>query len=255
MKHLLAAGRAVEITTIAQRPELAGAEIDVGGWSEFMRHNRISEAYFWQTLAAFPETCLIATAEDGSAVADAQAVQLRLGGPDRAELPAGGWEQAVVWAFADARRHVVPNAACALNISVARDFQGLGLAGLMLSALRDAVADAGLADLVAPVRPTRKHLEPRTSMAEYAGRVREDGLPCDPWLRTHVRVGGRIAGVAPTSWLVSGSLEEWRSWTGLAFDHDGAVEVPGALTTVHCDVGSGSAVYVEPNVWVRHALR
>lgn len=169
MKHLLASGRTVEITSIAQRPELAGAEIDVGGWSEFMRHNRISEAYFWQTLEAFPATCLIATAEDGSAVADAQAVQPRLGGPDRAELPAGGWEEAVVWAFADARRHVVPNAACALNISVARGFQGLGLAGLMLTALREAVADAGLADLVAPVRPTRKHLEPRTSMAEYAG--------------------------------------------------------------------------------------
>jgi GNAT superfamily N-acetyltransferase len=255
MKHLLASGRAVEITTVAQRPELAGAEIDVGGWSDFMRHNRISEAYFWQTLEAFPATCLIATAEDGSVVADAQAVQLRLGGRDRTELPAGGWEQTVVWAFADARHHVVPDVACALNISVTRDLQGQGLAGLMLTVLREAVADLGLASLLAPVRPTHKHLEPRTPMPEYARRVREDGLPYDPWLRTHVRVGGRIVGTAPTSWLVSGTLEEWRTWTGLAFDRSGAVEVPGALTTVHCDVESGNAVYVEPNVWVQHALR
>ena len=255
MRHFLASGRAVEITTIAQRPALAGAEIDAGDWGDYMRHNRISEAYFWQTLEAFPDTCLIATAEDGSVVADAQAVQLRLGGQAREQLPAGGWEQAVVWAFADARRHVVPNTACALNISVVHDFQRQGLASLMLAVLRDAVAAVGLASLIAPVRPSHKHLEPATPMAEYAHRVRDDGLPFDPWLRTHVRAGGEIVGMAPTSWLVPGTLEEWRTWTGLAFDATGAIEVPGALTAVHCDVESGCAVYVEPNVWVRHTVR
>ncbi|WP_425842969.1 N-acetyltransferase [Kribbella sp. DT2] len=254
MRHLLGSGRAVEITTVAQRPEFAGAAIDVGGWGDFMRHNRISEAYFWQTLEAFPATCLVATAEDGSVVADAHAVQLRLGGRDRAPLPAGGWEQAVVWAFADARHGVVPDTACALNISVARGFQEQGLASRMLTALRETVAGLGLGNLLAPVRPTFKEFEPRTPMVEYARRVRPDGLPCDPWLRTHVRAGGQIVGIAPTSWLVSGTLDEWRRWTGLAFDRSGAVEVPGALTTVHCDIDSGWAVYVEPNVWVRHEI-
>ncbi|MEV4459867.1 hypothetical protein [Microbispora sp. NPDC049633] len=31
--------------------------------------------------------------------------------------------------------------------------------------------------------------------------------------------------------------------------------VPGALVPVHCDADHGFAVYVEPNVWVRHSLR
>ncbi|GAB3829435.1 N-acetyltransferase [Kribbella italica] len=220
-----------------------------------MRHNRISEAYFWQTLEAFPTTCLIATTEDGSPVADAQAVQLEFGGRGREQLPAGGWEQAVVWAYADARHSVVPNVACALNISVSKDFQGQGLAGLMLAVLRDAAANLDLTGLLAPVRPSHKHLEPLTPMPEYADRTREDGLPSDPWLRTHVRAGGEIVGTAPTSWLVSGTLEDWRTWTGLPFDQTGPVEVPGALTTVHCDLASNYAVYVEPNVWVRHTLR
>lgn len=66
---------------------------------------------------------------------------------------------------------------------------------------------------------------------------------------------GQIVGTAPTSWLVSGTLQEWRSWTGLPFDRSGPVEVPGALTTVHCNVESGHAIYVEPNVWVQHTLR
>jgi GNAT superfamily N-acetyltransferase len=246
----LASGRLLEITTVAERPELAGADIDVAGWPEFMRHNRVSEAYFWQTLATFPTTCLVATTSEGVVVGDAHAVQLR----SREELPTGGWEQAVVWAFADARRGLEPDVACALNISVARDFQGRGVAGHLLAALRDAAAGLGLGQLHAPVRPSHKHLEPGTPMHEYATRTRADGLPFDPWLRTHVRAGGEIVGLAPTSWVVAGSLQEWRRWTGLPFDQDGSVEVPGALVSVQCDVEAGCAVYVEPNVWVRHRL-
>ena len=159
-----------------------------------------------------------------------------------------------MWAFADARRGVVPTVACALNLSVARNFQGQGLAGLLLAALRKAAADLGLTSLDAPVRPTAKHLEPLTPMRDYASRTREDGLPSDPWLRTHVRAGGQLAGLAPASWVVTGSLEEWRRWTGLPFDRSGVVEVPGALSLVHCDVDGDCATYVESNVWVRHRL-
>lgn len=89
-------------------------------------------------------------------------------------------------------------------------------------------------------------------MSSYAMRVRHDGLPVDPWLRVHVRAGGRIAKVAPHSMVVPGTLDEWREWTGLLFDRTGPVIVPQALTPVHCDVEHEVAVYVEPNVWVVH---
>ena len=82
--------------------------------------------------------------------------------------------------------------------------------------------------------------------------TREDGLPADPWLRTHVQAGAQIIGVAPRSMVITGSLEQWRTWTGLPFDASGPVRVPGALVPVHCDVAADLAVYVEPNVWVRH---
>lgn len=105
------------------------------------------------------------------------------------------------------------------------------------------------------MRPTRKALEPRTPADEYARRVREDGLPQDPWLRAHARLGGRVVEVAPLSMTVPGTLAQWRDWTGLPFDTDGAVEVPGALAPVHVDLANDHAVYVEPNVWVHHDLR
>ena len=91
-------------------------------------------------------------------------------------------------------------------------------------------------------------------MDDYARLTRSDGLPVDPWLRVHVRLGGVIEGVAPASQTVSGSLDEWRSWTGLGFSDSGPVHVPGALVPVQCVAEQGIAVYVEPNVWVRHDL-
>jgi hypothetical protein len=92
-------------------------------------------------------------------------------------------------------------------------------------------------------------------MGAYAFRSRaEDELPHDHWLRVHARAGARIEIVAPASMTISGSLAEWRSWTGLPFDVTGDVLVPGALAPVRCDVERDSAVSVEPNVWVRHVL-
>ncbi|MFD8270021.1 hypothetical protein ACFV2K_31520, partial [Streptomyces althioticus] len=61
-------------------------------------------------------------------------------------------------------------------------------------------------------------------------------------------------GGPPASRTVSASLDPWRHWTGLPFDTSGPVEVPRALAPVHCDVERDHAVYVEPNVWMRHPL-
>ncbi len=93
---------------------------------------------------------------------------------------------------------------------------------------------------------------PRPNTADHIGELRADGLPADPWLRVHVRAGGTVEQVAPASMTVSAPLARWREWTGLPFDRAGEVRVPGALASVHCDPVRGHAVYVEPNVWVRH---
>jgi len=124
----------------------------------------------------------------------------------------------------------------------------------ILFALRAAAKGRGFDTLLAPVRTNHKHLEPATPMAEYAFRTQQDGLPHDPWLRTHVGAGGVIEKVAPASMVVGSSLAKWREWTGLPFDTEGPIDVPHALTQVHCVPSQGYAVYVEPNVWVRHRL-
>ena len=124
----------------------------------------------------------------------------------------------------------------------------------MLAALRDNARRLGFTDLYGPLRPTDKHREPLIPFADYVARRREDGLPYDSWVRTHLRRGARIVKVAPCSMVIAGTLAEWREWTGIRFTRSGPAIVPGALSPVHVALDQDHAVYVEPNLWVRHPL-
>jgi GNAT superfamily N-acetyltransferase len=243
------------ITTRAERPEFGSDIWEMpDSWPEFMDHDPIAWSLYSVATAAYPELTVVATDGDGSVVGHGQATAFRLDLEGRRELPDTGWDQVLMWVSSDLRKGVEPDVASALEVSVHPDWQGRGLSTLILTAMRDAARARGFDTLLAPVRPSGKHLEPATPMSEYAYRTRADGLPEDPWLRIHVRAGGVIEKIAPASMVVGSSLANWRGWTGLPFDVDGPVEVPYALSLVHSAPEHDHAVYVEPNVWVRHRL-
>jgi len=245
------------VTTLAERPELHDVLWEMpDSWPVFMHHDPVSNACVGLVATEFPEYVVVATDRDGALVGRGLSVPFRIAAPKRqGRLPDRGWDQVLLWAFADRRRGDVPDLVSAIEIAVRPDLQGNGLSGLMLDAMRDNARAHGFTEVVAPVRPSGKHREPRTPMDEYAFRVREqDGLPYDPWLRVHARAGAVVAKVAPASMTISGSLAEWREWTGLPFDTAGDVLVPGALAPVRCEPERDHAVYVEPNVWMRHRL-
>ena len=240
---------ALTISILADRPDLAQAMWDMPtSWPEFMRHDPIGGLFYNNIETRFSEFVLVAQDEAGEVVACGYSVPfVRSSDP----LPDNGWDFVIRNGLLTNLRSEVPNAISAVEIAVRPDSQGTGVSGQMLMAMRDNAAKHGFAELVAPVRPNGKY-DVREPMSTYAFRVRKDGLPIDPWLRTHIRAGGRIENVAPRSMVVPGTLEEWREWTGLSFDKTGPVLVPQALAPVHCDVEHGVATYVEPNVWVVH---
>ncbi|CAM5663042.1 hypothetical protein SALBM135S_00064 [Streptomyces alboniger] len=245
----------LKITTLAERPELAGPLWGMAeDWPEFILHDPVGWSLIGRVLTDFPEYVLVATDTGGKVVARAFSVPLGLRARAGDALPDGGWDQVMLWAFSDLRHGNAPDTVSAVEITVEPAAQGRGVSGRMLAAMRDNARARGFTEVVAPVRPNAKHLEPAARIDAYAYRTREDGLPYDPWLRVHVRAGGVIEKVAHASMTVSGSTAQWREWTGLPFDTEGPVEVPGALVPVHCEAGRGYAVYVEPNVWVRHTL-
>jgi hypothetical protein len=81
---------------------------------------------------------------------------------------------------------------------------------------------------------------------------REDGLPLDPWLRVHERLGAEILAPAYASMRVEAPVASWEEWTGQRLPADGDYVVEGGLVPMR--VADGVGVYVEPNVWMRHPL-
>jgi hypothetical protein len=127
-----------------------------------------------------------------------------------------------------------------------------GLAGQVLTALRDRAAESGLAHVVAPLRPTLKPRYPLTPMERFAAWTRDDGLSIDPWIRTHQRMGATVLAPAARSMVITGTVAEWESWTEMVFPESGSYVVPDALGLVDIDRDRDVGTYVEENLWVQH---
>jgi GNAT superfamily N-acetyltransferase len=166
-------------------------------------------------------------------------------------LPAG-YDDALTKAVTAHERAVPPDTLCVMAAAVRPDRQGAGLGGDVLTALRSRATAAGLHRMIAPVRPVLKSRYPLTPMANYARWTRADGAHVDPWIRTHVRLGGVILGPAPRSMVVTGTVTEWELWAGLAFPETGRYVVPGALDLVEIDRERDLGTYAETNLWMRH---
>lgn len=145
-----------------------------------------------------------------------------------------------------------PTALSALAAEVAPGYQGSGLSGLVIAAMAEVARAHDLTALVAPVRPSWKDRYPLTPIGRYAQWRRKDGLPFDPWIRVHARLGARILTVAPRSMEITAPVPDWETWTGLAFPEDGEYVFPGGLAPLTVTAGTGA--YWEPNVWMQHQV-
>jgi GNAT superfamily N-acetyltransferase len=247
----------LRVVSVAERPDLAKMLDEFpSAWPTFMYHDPLAGLLYTHADGVFAEFCLLAFDPDrpNRPVAKAYSAPFRWGGDPAVDLPDAGWDAVLLRAVDDSLAGRRGNLVSALEITVQPDLRGIGLARQMVDALRHNTARLGYGSMVAPVRPNGKHHFPDLPMRQYLELPRDDGLPYDPWLRTHVRAGGRIVGIAPRSMTILAALDDWRRWTGLPFAETGPVSVPDALVPVRCDLEAGWAVYVEPNVWVHHDL-
>lgn len=246
-------GAEYSVVSLADRPELVDAFWDVEGiWPTFMQQDPVSAVYYGRMPTVFPQYQHVMLAPDGEVVARVNAVPFAWRGVEN--LPVRGWDAILETAFSEHAQGIEPTAVSLIEARVSKPLLGRGLSGVLIAGARTKMRSLGHQHLVGPVRPTSKALEPNTPMTEYVQRTPEDGLPYDPWLRVHVRLGGIIGAVCPLAMTIPGTLEQWREWTGLPFDRSGPLELDFALVPVQVSVEHDHAVYVEPNVWVHHQL-
>lgn len=245
-----------KVITPADRPdyhELVG-DIADQAWPEFMLHDPIGNENWHELFDRFStyQFALLDIAND-TAVAMANSVPLAWAG-DLSDLPEEGWDWAFEQAVADHAAGRPPRLQCALQIALLPEVQGRGLSRLMVQAMKAIGSAQGLQTLIAPVRPSAKSQYPLTPIDRYVEWKTADGLPFDPWLRVHARLGARIIKPCHRAMTISGTIAQWESWTGLSFPESGPYIIPGALTPVEMDVEADLGVYVEPNVWMLHTL-
>jgi len=244
--------RGLSVFTLAERPSLeAGLRSLLGTFPEFMHHDAIVQR-FWDALFADFAGFQIAVCDDGGGIlAAGHCIPVFWDGTSH-DLPAG--LDGVLERGVEDFRGRAPTVVSALLAVVPPVYRGHGLSSVVLGAMKAVAADRGLEVLIAPVRPTLKELYPLTPMERYVRWERDDGLPFDPWLRVHRRLGARFLEVAPESMVVAGTVSEWEGWTEMRFPESGAYVVQGALRPVVMDLERDLGVYTEPNVWMRHPL-
>lgn len=233
----------------ADRPDLLArrhAELSSVTFPAYMHENEPGNKYWGRLYSDFPDF-QVALLEGDDLLAEAHAVPLPWDG-SLDDLPSG-WEEGFVRGMTSAKP---ATSLMAIAISVAPARQGQRLSGRMIDAFKENARAAGLASVIAPVRPTLKEHYPLIPIERYVEWRRDDGSHFDPWIRIHERVGGEILAPASESMTIRAPVSDWEEWTEMRFPDDGEHIFPGGLAPLVVRAGIG--VHVEPNVCVLHRL-
>ena len=231
--------------TVRERPDVAERawELTRETLPEYNNHGEVLNRYWGRLTEELPDFQFHLLEVD-EPVARARTIPIRWDGTVD-DLPAG-IDGAIARGFDEGGA----NTLCALVVMVPPARQRGGISRLALEAMIDLARRNGLGALVAPVRPSLKERYPLTPIERFAHWTRSDGLPFDPWMRVHARIGGRILKPEPQSLRITGSVAEWEDWTTMVFPEDGEYVFPRGLAPLTIENGRGT--YWEPNVWTLH---
>ena len=242
----------LDVFTAEERPELwehARTERTFEAlWPEYNLHGTHAALYFGALIPRFAHLqALFVDRQTDRLVARARTIPFRWDGTPE-NLPSG-IDAVGLRAVEDPR---APTALSALAAEVRSEHQRTGLSALVIATMATMARRSGFSALVAPVRPSWKDRFPLTPIGDYAFWQRRDGLPFDPWIRTHAGLGARILRPEPKSMEFTARVSDWEGWTGMRIHHDGRYVFRGGLATltVADDVGR----YWEPNVWMLHEV-
>ncbi|WGH82687.1 hypothetical protein QDX25_05965 [Auritidibacter ignavus] len=240
----------IQTFSLAERPDLLPAFLNLDiPWPAFIEPTRLLVEW---GIHAHAEHQFIMLDGD-TPIARASSLPLHWDG-DPESLPRRGWDGVVEQSATDTYNSAELNTLCALEAGIDTGHTGRGLSQPVFTALRDHARAAGFEYLIAPVRPSGKTEFPEMPIEDYVERRRNDGQRADNWLRIHERIGGRIIALSHTSMTISAPLETWRAWTTEPFTTTGLTTVDGGIAPVYANADLDYAVYIEPNVWVRHRL-
>ena len=243
----------LRVFTLVERPDLESKVRSLPGmFPEFMYHDAVVNRYWDSLFTDFAGFQSAVCDAEGRVVAAGNCIPVFWDGTSEG-LPSG-LDGVLERGVEDLKLERAPTVVSALLALVPHAHRGRGISSVVLGAMKTVAAELGLRAMIAPVRPTMKGRYPLTPMERYFRWKRSDGLPFDPWLRVHRRLGAEFLRVAPRSMVITGTVSEWEEWTGMLFPESDTYVVPVALSPFVMDLERDLGVYEEPNVWMRHPV-
>lgn len=157
---------------------------------------RVGPNYF---ASASLDWIVLATDEGAEAQLVGHGVMARVDWDGTQEALPTGWADSLVRARqADEAASGGGNTAVGLFINVEKDQKRSGAAEKIILLMKDIVRDAGLRDLIIPLRPPVRYQRDYVEMdfEQFAAITRDDGAPLDYWVRVHKKVGAKVIAVS-----------------------------------------------------------
>jgi hypothetical protein len=245
-------GLAQKLVRYSERPELWDRIADLSEqiWPEYNRHGDVLNLYWGRLYEVFPEyQFVLYDDENDEVLAEGHTVPYHW---DETVSGLGTGIDATITAAFRPGGSGIPTALAALAAEILPTHQEQGLSSILLQKMQEIARSASLKHLIAPVRPSWKERYPLTPIEQYATWTNGQGQPFDPWMRSHLRLGGQIATPIPKSLRITGTVADWETWTKMALPGSGDYIFPRCLAPLHVDRPTDMGTYWEPNVWIVH---
>ena len=164
------------------------------------------------------------------------------------EFPDAGWQFVCDRALVKDKKH---NTVSLLSAAICPSQRGKGISKLLVEQIKLNLKELGYSMLIAPIRPSFKFKYPEMSMEEYLSLKNNNGEIFDPWLRTHLKLGGEMLNICKESYQIKASLKKWSEWTKCDIRKNQGTFLP-RQALVPVEIVGEIGIYTEPNVWVRH---
>ena len=242
----------IQVVSHRDRPEFSGrlSELEGESFPEFLLHDGFDECRP-HLLAEFALYQLYVIDPDGGNLLGAANALPYF---SQAGEPLPKFQQLLTAAPEQFRQDIRPNVLCPVQAMVVDDARGSGVSERIISAYKDLASTDGLKAICVPVRPTLKPLYPLAPIQRYITWTRENGEKFDPWLRMQERTGAQFTEITYDSTVITATVSDWESWTGIKFPESGEYVIQGGHVPLVIDRENDTGRYSEPHVWHTYQL-
>jgi GNAT superfamily N-acetyltransferase len=221
-------------------------------WPQLMLNSKVAKTYWNKLEEYFPEYQVFLLDKKNHIIGFSNTIPFSWK-RKISQLPDTGWDWLIEKGIDDHEKGAAPNCLGGLQVGISKHYQGKGYSKIIIKEVINICKISGYKHFVIPLRPTYKSRYPLISMKKYI-RWKKGNKIFDPWIRTHINCGAKIIKLCKKSMTFTGSIKDWREWSGIDIIDNGKYIIEGALKPVFINVKKNKGVYYDENIWISYEI-